>query len=117
MIYNDDSITSVVPVEIDQDHHPFRAKTIDKNGSLIPFFDFNGQKISSNRQDLSKCVFLCHNFWTLNCRKSILSNAPGQAPWTFLGNNIKPIEVVGCFDVHDINDIEKTEAWIKQNLK
>lgn len=113
MILEDDEISAVVPVEVDQDHHPYRAKTVDENGSLIPFFDFSGKSISTNRQDLSKCVFLCHNFWTLNCKNSILSNSPGQQPWTFLGNNIKPIEVSNCFDVHTLEDIKKTENWLK----
>ena len=34
MILQDDTISSVCSAEIDQDHHPFRAKTIDENGNL-----------------------------------------------------------------------------------
>lgn len=115
MILNNRTISAVCPAERDQDHHPFRAKTIDNNGFLQTFFDFTGKQISTNRQDLSPCYFLCHNFWTLNVNQSILSNEPGQQPWNFLGNKIKMIEVSGCFDVHDVDDIEKTEQWIKNN--
>ena len=116
MIFNDKTISAVCPAERDQDHHPFRAKTIDNNGFLQTFFDFTGKDISTNRQDLSPCYFLCHNFWTLNVSKSIMSNMPGQQPWDFLGNKIKAIEVSGCFDVHDANDIKKTKEWILENF-
>ena len=66
IILDDRTVSAVCPVEHDQDHHPFRAKTMDENGFLQPFFDFGGKNISTNRQDLSPCYFLCHNFWTLN---------------------------------------------------
>ena len=115
MILQDDTISSVCPAEIDQDHHPFRAKTIDENGNLQTFFNFNGKTISTNRQDLSPCYFLCHNFWTLNIKKIAEVGNAGQQPWPFLGNKIKPIEVSGCFDVHTLDDIKKTEEWIKNN--
>ena len=72
----------------------------------------SGQKISTNRQDLCDCFYLCHNFWTLNLHKTLYSSEPGQPPWTFMGNNIKPIEVHDCFDVHDMEDIRKTEDWL-----
>lgn len=115
MILDDDTISSVCPVERDQDHHPYRAKTIDNNGNLIPFFKFGKKKISTNRQDLSPCFFLCHNFWTLNLKNSLFMMENGQKPWTFLGNKIKYIEVEGCFDVHNKSDIEKTEQWLVEN--
>lgn len=115
-IINDNSITSVCPVEKDQDHHPYRAKTISNDGFLQPFFDFSNIAVSTNRQDLSPCVFLCHNFWTLNVKKSLFSEN-GQKPWTFLGNKIKPIFVSNCFDVHDVDDIKRSEIWLRENIK
>ena len=108
-------ISASCPVEMDQDHHPFRAKKLRADGCLDTFFDFSGKKVSTNRQDLCECFYLCHNFWTLNLKKSLHSDEPGQPPWSFMGNNIKPIIVEDCFDVHDMDDIVKTEKWILEN--
>lgn len=114
-LINDKSLSSIVPVYQDQDHHPYRAKKLDSNGNLEPFFDFTDMDISTNRQDLEPCYFLCHNFWILNVKNSIMSPS-GQKPWAFLGNNIKPIMVEGCFDVHTKEDLVKTEEWVKTNI-
>ena len=114
MIEKDPSITSVVPVYKEQDHHPFRAKKIDHEGKLVPYFDFEDEFVSTNRQDLSPNYFLSHNFWVLNVDKSINLN-DGFKPWTFLGKKTMPIFVEGCFDVHTLEDIEKTKAWLKAN--
>ena len=111
-ILNNPEISAACPVEKDQDHHPFRAKRLRADGCLGPFFDFSGQKISTNRQDLCDCFFFCHNFWTLNLKKSIYSDKKGQPPWSFMGNNIKPIIIEGSFDVHDMDDIIMTEKWL-----
>ncbi len=113
-ILNDDSISAVVPVMEEMDHHPFRAKKINQEGFLEPFFDFKGQKISTNRQDLEPNYFLCHNFWVLNVKKAI-NCQNGQAPWTFMGNKIKPYIVDESFDVHDEDDLIKTEKWLVAN--
>jgi N-acylneuraminate cytidylyltransferase len=115
-IINDPSITSVVPVYQDQDHHPYRAKRLNENGSLDTFFDFSGMQVSTNRQELEPCYFLCHNFWILNMKNSLYSKN-GQKPWTFLGENIKPMFVDKCFDVHTIEDLKESEAWILKNQK
>lgn len=115
-ILNDESITSVVPVYQEQDHHPYRAKRLNENGSLDTFFDFSDMEVSTNRQELEPCYFLCHNFWILNMKNSLYSSN-GQKPWTFLGNNTKPIFVDRCFDVHTTEDVTKAEKWIKENLK
>lgn len=114
MIINDDTISSVVPVYQEQDHHPFRAKRLNKDEFLEPFFDFGDMDVSTNRQELEPCYFLCHNFWILNVKKSLYSKA-GQKPWTFLGNKIKPIIVKKCFDVHTTDDLEESEKWLKDN--
>lgn len=114
-ILDNPNISAACPVEKDQDHHPYRAKRLRADGCLEPFFDFDGKTVSTNRQDLSECYFFCHNFWTLNVKKTILSNEPGQPPWTFMGNNIRPIVIDGSFDVHDMDDIAQTEKWLIEN--
>lgn len=113
-IINDDSISAVVPVMKNNDYHPFRAKKLSKEGFLDTFFNFEGQKISTNRQDLEPCYFLCHNFWVLNIKNSIYSKT-GQQPWTFMGEKIKPYIVDESFDVHDEDDLIKSEKWIIKN--
>jgi hypothetical protein len=57
---------------------------------------------------------LCHNFWTLNLKNSLYSSTEGQQPWTFMGSNIKPIVVKESFDVHDEDDIRRTEKWLQE---
>ena len=93
-------------------NHPYRSKCLREDGCLGTWFDFKGQKVSTNRQDLPVNFVLCHNFWTLNLSKSIYSKEEGQQPWTFMGNNIKPIVVKESFDVHDEDDIMRTEKWL-----
>ena len=113
-IVNNKSISAVVPVRQDQDHHPFRAKKLNENGMLEPFFDFAGVEISTNRQELEPSFFLCHNFWILNIKESILKKE-GQKPWTFLGNNISPIVVDECFDVHTKEDLDVSGKWLTKH--
>ena len=114
-IQNDPTLSAVVPVVSDLDHHPYRAKRRGKDGLLEPFFDFGDRKISGNRQELGDCFFLCHNFWVLNVGKSILSEG-GQAPWEFMGDRIKPFEVESSVDVHTEEDLIRSEQWIDKNL-
>lgn len=115
LIKNDDTLSAVVPVIKEMDYHPYRAKKINEKGLLEPFFDFGNDNISTNRQDLVPNYFLCHNFWVLNLKKSIYCEK-GQQPWTFMGNTIKPYIVEESFDVHDEDDIIKTEKWLKLNV-
>lgn len=114
MIINNPEISAVVPVIQDQDHHPYRAKRLDDQGFLQPHFDFNKENISTNRQDLKPNFFLCHNFWVLHVIKSI-NDSEGQAPWKFMGHKIKPYPVTETFDVHDRNDLVRTEQWLVDN--
>lgn len=110
-LLNDKELSASVPVKVDQDHHPFRAKKLREDGCLDTWFDFSNQAVSTNRQDLPECYYLCHNFWTLNVDKSIgVTN--GQQPWGFMGRNVKPIIVEEGFDVHVLEDIQRTEKWI-----
>lgn len=114
MILEDDTIDSVVPVYQEQDHHPFRAKQLDNSGNLQPWFDFNDQEISTNRQELPDNYFLGHNFWVLNLKNGYLKGG-GQKPWTFLGKKIKPFVVEECFDVHAEQDLLRCEEWLDKN--
>jgi len=115
MIKDDPSLTAVVPAYIEQDHHPFRAKKLNNEGLLIPYFDFGDKNISTNRQELEDNYFLCHNFWVLNVKESV-AKLDGYKPWSFLGKKVKPIVVKNSFDVHSMDDILRTERWIKENL-
>ncbi|MFZ2484664.1 MAG: CMP-N-acetylneuraminic acid synthetase [Minisyncoccia bacterium] len=115
-IIKDPSLTAVVPVYQDSDHHPFRSKKINKSGLLEPFFDFKGKIVSTNRQDLEPSYFLCHNFWVL--RTSNFESSTGQQPWKFMGNKIKPyVMKEETFDVHGMADINRSEKWLKANKK
>lgn len=110
-ILENQELSASAPVKMDQDHHPYRAKKLRKDGCLDTWFDFNNVAVSTNRQELPECYYLCHNFWTLNVDKSIKAEG-GQKPWGFMGNNIKPILVEEGFDVHILEDIQRTEKWI-----
>lgn len=107
-------LSASVPVLLEQDHHPYRCKCLREDGCLGTWFDFKGRDISTNRQDLPMNFVLCHNFWTLNLRNSLYSDVAGQQPWTFMGNKIKPIVVKESFDVHDEDDLKRTEKWLLQ---
>lgn len=117
-LLNNPSLSASVPVLLEMDNHPYRSKRLREDGCLDTWFNFKGQKISTNRQDLPMNFVLCHNFWTLNLANSLYSKEEGQQPWTFMGNNIKPIVVKESFDVHDEEDIKRTEKWlIEEGIK
>ena len=107
-------LSSVVPVYLDQDHHPYRAKLINKEGLLKNYFKKEG-KISTNRQDLPRNYFLCHNFWTLRVKESIMKESKGDPPWKFMGKRISPLELDMHLDVHNKEDITLSEKWLKKN--
>lgn len=102
------SFTAVVPVQNINDHHPERAKKV-KNDILKNFI--NKQKISSNRQDLSKCFFLCHNFWVIRAKEIYKNN--GQLPWSFMGKKVKAYEIKSSIDIHSAMDVEIAKILIK----
>ena len=111
-LLSDSRLSASVPVLLEMDRHPYRSKCLREDGCLGTWFDFKGQNISTNRQDLPQNFVLCHNFWTLNLRNSLYSDDEGQQPWAFMGNYIKPIIVKESFDVHDEEDILRTEKWL-----
>lgn len=102
------SLTAVVPVQNLNDHHPERAKQI-KNNILKNFI--NKKKISSNRQDLTKCFFLCHNFWIIRAKEIYKNN--GELPWSFMGKKVKPYVIKNSIDIHSAIDVEIAKILIK----
>lgn len=115
MMKQDMSLTAVVPVYEDNDHHPLRAKTVDENGRLQMYEKGITGKVSTNRQDLPTCYFLAHNFWVLNVSNLLKENAEGQQPWTFMGNNIAYYEIDESIDIHKEIDLYIAKEWIKEN--
>lgn len=113
-ILNNSELSASCPVMLEMDHHPYRSKCLREDGCLGTWFDFGSETVSTNRQDLPLNYVFCHNFWTLNLKNSLFSEEQGQQPWTFMGNNIKPIVVDESFDVHDEEDLLRTEKWLKK---
>ena len=113
-LLKDEALSASVPVLLEMDNHPYRSKRLREDGCLDTWFDFRGKNISTNRQDLPMNFVLCHNFWTLNLKNSLYSSTEGQQPWTFMGSNIKPIVVKESFDVHDEDDIRRTEKSLQE---
>ena len=109
----DMSITSVIPVYQDNDHHPLRAKRIDSNGEIQMYEDVKGT-VSTNRQDLEPCYFVSHNIWVLNT-KYVLSGKVGQAPWSFMGDKIIPYIIDESLDIHHKVDLAVAKEWIEKN--
>lgn len=112
---NDYSVTAVVPVYQDNDHHPLRAKGLTEEGTLKPYINTPDFPVSSNRQDLPKSYFLSHNFWVLN-GEFLRSGKQGQPPWTFMGDKILPYETKEAIDIHDLIDLEYAARWIEANF-
>lgn len=115
MMQDDMTLSAVVPVYEDNDHHPLRGKTVDGNGRLQMYEKGITGKISTNRQDLPKCYFLSHNFWVLNTKMMIESNYEGQQPWSFMGNNIGYYEIDESIDIHKEIDLLIAKEWIRNN--
>jgi CMP-N,N'-diacetyllegionaminic acid synthase len=106
-------ITAVVPVIKNNDHHPFRAKKIDK-GYLKSYIKLK-KNISTNRQELPGNYFLCHNFWVIKT-KEILKNK-GELPWKFMGNFVMPYVVDYSLDIHEQRDVHLSKEWLIKNFK
>ena len=113
-LLKDKLLTSVVPVVRDQDKHPYRAKTLLEDGSLVSFFDFSTTKVPTNRQELPVCYFLCHNFWVIRLIDGSLPEF-GESPWIFLGNKVIPYNVNESVDIHELSDLERASKWLHTN--
>jgi N-acylneuraminate cytidylyltransferase len=107
----DPSLSAVVPVYKDQDHHPFRAKRLTADGTVQSFQDLGGRNVSTNRQDLPDCYYLCHNFWTLHLHHSV-RHGEGDPPWSFMGPRVAPLVVEESIDVHLQRDLLLCEDWL-----
>ena len=114
MMQDDMTISAVVPVYEDNDHHPLRGKRV-VNGRLEMYEQNVEGKISTNRQDLPTCYFLSHNFWVLNTRLLLESKGEGQQPWGFMGNNIAYFEIDESIDIHKEIDLYIASKWIEEN--
>lgn len=110
----DMSISAVIPVYEDNDHHPLRAKGLNPDGSLCMYEKNVTVKISTNRQDLPSCYFCAHNFWVLNTA-TVLSDEGGQEPWDFMGNRIMPYIIEESIDIHHEEDLFLASMWIEKN--
>lgn len=115
MMMDDMTISAVVPVYKDNDHHPLRGKKVGNNQRLQTFKLMEDEPISTNRQDLTPCYFLSHNFWVLNIGKMLESNYKGQKPWEFMGENIAYYEIDESIDIHKEIDVLIAKEWIKTN--
>jgi CMP-N-acetylneuraminic acid synthetase len=115
MMQRDMTISAVVPVYEDNDHHPLRGKRIDENGRLQMYERGVEGEISTNRQDLPKCYFLSHNIWVLNTKLLLENNYKGQQPWGFMGNNIAYYEIEQSIDIHKEIDLYIAKEWISEN--
>lgn len=115
MMSEDMTISAVVPVYEDNDHHPLRGKRVDENNRLQMYERGVHGKISTNRQDLPKCYFLAHNFWVLNTKLMLAENGEGQQPWSFMGNNIAYYEIEESIDIHKEADLLIARNWLLRN--
>ena len=104
------NLSAVVPVLKLNDHHPERAKKL-QNGILKNFI--KKKQISSNRQDLTECFFLCHNFWVIRTDEIYKNN--GQAPWNFMGKKVKSYKIKNSIDIHEPIDLEIAKILLKND--
>ena len=116
MMRSDRTVSAVVPVYPDNDHHPFRDKRMAPSGDLTMFDPSHAaQATSSNRQDLPACYFLAHNFWALNVKTLLDKDQLGEPPWGFMGKRVKGYKIEESIDIHDLMDIELAKIWLKNN--
>lgn len=107
----DETLSAVVPSHEKLEYHPYRGKRV-VDGVLAPFVEGMGS-VSANRQDLPTCLYFDHSIWVL--RATTIRDPNGQPPWPCMGQRIKPYITEGCLDVHDLEDIGRTERWITEN--
>lgn len=104
--------TAVVPVVKDNDKHPLRSKKITNN-FLKPFLN-SKKKISTNRQDLENCFFICHNFWVIKTSAILKNN--GYDPWNFMGKKTLPYIVKNSHDIHTKLDFNICKFIVENNF-
>jgi len=111
ILKNNKNTTAAAPVILDNDHNPYRAKTFD--GKYLTNFIKSKNKISSNRQDLPKSYFFCHNFWVLRTKEVIKSN--GNPPWNFMGKRVAPYKIKKSIDIHNMDDLNLAKILLKKS--
>jgi hypothetical protein len=94
---------------LNNDHNPLRAKKIKKN--ILVNFIHSKKKISSNRQQLPKSYFLCHNFWVIRTKEIIKNN--GDQPWSFMGKKVAPYIIDKSIDIHTMDDFHLAKIILK----
>jgi len=100
--------TSVIPVIVDNDKHPYRSRFISEEGYLQPYATTR-PVISSNRQDLPLAAFPAHNFWLLRLINGFLPEH-GSPPWEYFGDSPIPLVLpVDKCDIHGPGDIVQME--------
>lgn len=114
LMKEDATVTAVIPVYEDNDHHPLRAKRLNADGTLSMYEQGVTGKVSTNRQDLPTCYFPSHNFWVLRV-DFLKSGKDGQQPWGFMGNKILPYEVDESIDIHHQIDLVLAKDWLEKN--
>ena len=112
MLQDHPEIDSVVTVDERNEFHPLRAKRRSEAGLLDPFAAVQG-KVSTNRQDLEPCYFLDHTLWALRVSTCFGKHTVGQPPWDFMGNRIYGLPNHGAVDIHTVEDMAYTEAWLR----
>ncbi len=111
-LLDDPSLDTAVTVHEWGDHHPTRAKTIDRHGHLVPIVPMP-EKVTTTRQLLGDTFYLDHQVWAFRIRGGKLPER-GLQPWSFMGNRVKGIENEDIvIDVHTKADIEFTERWLR----
>ncbi len=114
LLMKEKGASAVVPSHFKYEYHPRRAKLVQADGTLTTCIGSPNEYVSANRQDLEPVVFFDHSFWVLDVKTGVKS-ASGQYPWPVMGQRIYPYITEGCFDVHDMDDIKKTETWLMTN--
>ena len=109
ILNKDSTLSAVVPIVQDNDHHPLRAKKI--SDGILKGFVNQKSNISSNRQDLEKNYFLCHNFWVIKTEAIKKNN--GYSPWNFMGKKVKGYMVDKSIDIHKFEDIIMAKHILK----
>jgi CMP-N-acetylneuraminic acid synthetase len=119
ILRSDPGLDSVVPVILDNDKHPYRARRIGKDNILSDWMISSISSIqSTNRQDLPRNAFICHNFWVLR-RDNIFAAASdssfGVPPWRFMGNRPYGHEIPFSHDIHTKTDVALINTVFKSH--
>jgi CMP-N,N'-diacetyllegionaminic acid synthase len=113
LLMDNPELDSVVTVDERNEFHPLRAKKMTEGGLMEPFLEVE-ENVSTNRQDLEPCYFLDHTFWALRVSSCFGAYTKGQQPWDFMGDRILGVPNKGAIDIHTVEDLAYTEAWLRE---